>query len=91
MRSAPTQEYHNNPRPRKGLAASPGYIDTSLLEATGDRELPDATLTQAQKRLLKEQVRATAPHLSSHELMFLAGAFEFAANWTRAQQEHLAT
>jgi len=63
----------------------------SVLEAIGDRELPDSTLTEVRRQFLKEQVFAAAPRLSPHELMFLAGAFEDAANRKTAQEEDPAT
>lgn len=85
MRSAPSQGYHNPLR--EELPERVGHTAMSLLETIGDRELPDATLTDTQRQLLREKVRAVEPHLSSHELMFLAGAFETAANRKRAQEE----
>jgi hypothetical protein len=58
-----------------------------LLEAIGDRELPDAVITRARREELKELACALRARLSSHEIMYLAGTLEVEANGKRAEEE----
>jgi hypothetical protein len=86
MRSVPKQVYHKEPS-RQSLLSHVGATDPDLLATTEDQELPDATLTGAQRRAMKKLVHEVEAHRSSHELMFLAGAFEDAAHRKRAEEE----
>jgi len=61
-----------------------GWSGTAVLTSIGDRELPDATITEARRRDLKEDVRLAEARLSSHQLMFLSCAYEDAARRKRA-------
>ncbi len=90
MTSATTSEYHSStapelPRSRRGRSA------LALLEAAGDRELPDARVTAADRRCVKRILAGLEPRLSYEALMFLACASEDAARRKRAScGEHTA-
>lgn len=85
MRSAPNQGYHNPPEAKPPEQI--GHTEVLCLEAFGNRELPDATLTEAQRLPLREGVRTVAARLSSHEMMYLANAFEDAAIRKRVEED----
>jgi hypothetical protein len=86
MRSVPKQVYLKEPLPQRHLTHV-GAADPHLLAATEDQELPDATLTEAQRCAAKKLVHEVEAHRSSQELMFLAGAFEDAAQRKRVEEE----
>jgi len=54
------------------------------LKELGDVELPDATLTEAEKLALREKIRAVAVGRSVQACMFAAGSWE---NEARAKQD----
>jgi hypothetical protein len=58
----------------------------AALEALGDQELPDATLTEVQRRTLKSEVFRLEERYSSYELMFLSSALEPAAERKRSEE-----
>jgi hypothetical protein len=66
--------YSNNPR---------GSSAVTVLEAAGERELPDANLNESQRRILKDLARSLRPLLTVRELAYLAGAVEVEANLAR--------
>jgi hypothetical protein len=70
----------NNAQPERGHAA------IALLEGVGYRELPDATLTEAQRQDLKCEALRLEARYSSYELIFLSSALEPAANRKRAEE-----
>jgi hypothetical protein len=77
------EEYRRSPdnaRPERGHAA------IALLESVGDGELPDATLTEAQRQDLKSEALRLEACYSSYELIFLSSALESAANRKRAEE-----
>ena len=80
------QVYRKKPSRQRHLTHV-GAANPNLLATTADQELPDATLTQAQRHAMKELVRELEAHRSSHEMMFLAGAFEYAARRKRGEEE----
>jgi hypothetical protein len=82
---APIEGYHKTRSPRRPRSHA-GSAATALLAVIGDRELPDATLTEAQRRSIKRLVQRLAAGRSVHELMFLAGGFEDAARRRRAEE-----
>lgn len=85
MTLTPNQAYHKtNPRHVRNGAAV-------LLEVAGDRELPDANLTEVQRTLLKGLAHDLRVRLSSCELIYLAGAVEVEANGKRSEEESLAS
>jgi hypothetical protein len=86
MRSVPKQVYRKEPSCQR-YVTDVGAITPGLITATDDQELPDATLTEAQRRAIKSLVAEIEAHRSSHELIFLAGAFEDAARRKRAEEE----
>jgi hypothetical protein len=75
------QVYSHKPR-----GAPDGTQRFEVLEGSDKDELPDAKLTETQKRSCSELVEICIRHFSSHALMFLAGAFEDAANRKRAEE-----
>ena len=72
------QVYPDRPRCAQG-----GTRRFEVLDGSGEYELPDAKLTETQKRACRELVEICFRRFSSHALMFLAGAFEDAANRKR--------
>lgn len=87
MAFVPRPEYHSpSSRQRRNLAPQAGRAGLTLLEAAGDGELPDATLTETDRMGLKEEVCLAESRLSSHQMMFLACAFEAGA-WRKRAQE----
>ena len=64
-----------------------GHTDMGLIAAARDQGPPDITLSPSVREFLKERVHAAEARLSSHELMYLAGAFEVAANRKRVEEE----
>jgi hypothetical protein len=72
VRSAPETEYHANA--------------ATVLETVGDQELPDVTLSDAQRTELKSEVLRLETRHTSHELIFLSSALEVAANRKRAEE-----
>lgn len=53
------------------------------LKAMGDMEFPDAWIKAEKRAELKRIVEEIKPFRSSHELAYLSGAFEHAANEAR--------
>ena len=100
---ASDQSYHHKGHPRRAendpsdaeqartltpeLAAAIHPTNPDLLAATGDQELPDITLTQGERELLKKKVRVAEVRLSPHALMYLACSFEDAARRKRVDEE----
>ncbi len=58
----------------------------SILEAVGDRDLPDANPNASQRQALKDLARSLRPCFSSRELAYLASAVEVEANMRRAEE-----
>jgi hypothetical protein len=66
---------------------SGGSPNPRVLEAVGDRDLPDARPNASQKQALKDFARSLRARFSSHELVYLASAVEAEANLIRAAEE----
>jgi hypothetical protein len=64
-----------------------GSQSSPVLEAVGDRDLPDARPNEAQKQALKDFASYLRARFSSHELVYLASAVEVQANERRAEEE----
>ena len=67
--------------------SSGGSTNSPILEAVGDRDLPDARPNEAQKQALKDFARSLRARFSSIELSYLASAVEVEANLIRAAEE----
>jgi hypothetical protein len=72
--------------PDRLRCAPDGTRRFEVRDGLGEYELPDAKLTQTQKRSCRAPVEICFRRFSSHALMFLAGAFEDAANRKRAEE-----
>jgi hypothetical protein len=66
---------------------SGGSPNSPVLEAVGDRDLPDARPNESQRQALKDFARSLRTRFSSHELVYLASAVEVEANLIRAAEE----
>jgi hypothetical protein len=73
--------------PKTILQHSPPKPSTIVLQAIGDRELPDAHPSESQRRVLKDLARSLGPRFSSRELAYLASAVEAEASAKRAAEE----
>ena len=67
-----------------------GSLRSPVLEAVGDRELPDARPNESQRQALKDFARSLRARFSSHELVYLASAVEVQANERRVEEERRA-
>lgn len=69
-----------------GAGGAMEHAGLQALKTLGDVEFPDAWLTTAKLRELKEIVYRESAYRSTHELMYLAGAFESAAQERRVME-----
>ena len=84
MTLAPMREYHNPSASNAPLSCDVPHNRLAILEAVGNRELPDARLTAADRRFVKRALAALEPRLSYEALMFLSCASEDAARRKRS-------
>ncbi len=79
LMDAPQEQFYS-----KNSGGSP---NSPILEAVGDRDLPDAWPNESQRQALKDFARSLRERFSSHELVYLASAVEVQANEQRAEEE----
>jgi hypothetical protein len=75
--------------PKQSLAPSPreGHSAIAALAAAGEQELPDARLTDADRRFARRLLVVASRRLSDEGMMHLAGGAEYTAHCERFARE----